>query len=89
MRSFANLLRHSLTASIGATLSGVVSTRRKINPRTVARRRFEAILIEPLGGKALAGVSLGIRDSRCVSARLLSTESPLLWIALVAWPLDE
>ena len=64
MRSFANLLRHSLSAgrAIGATLSEFVRARRKSLPRNNARRRFGAILIELLEPRCLMAAVPVARD---------------------------
>jgi hypothetical protein len=64
MHSFANLLRASIAAgnTVGATLNAFVSTRRKTIPRTVARRRFGAILIEHLESRHLMAAVPVARD---------------------------
>ena len=64
MRSFANLLRASIAArnAVGATLNAFVSTRRKTLPRTVARLRFGAILIEHLEARQLMAAVPVARD---------------------------
>ena len=64
MRSFANLWRASVAArnAVGATLNAFVSTRRKTLPRTVARRRFGAILIEHLEPRHLMAAVPVARD---------------------------